>query len=155
MNKTLKTFLIIGGLMLIGSYGAIKYWPRGLRNNNPGNIRHNPANDWLGMVGQDEDGFVKFSDAKYGIRAMGKIIDSYKTRGVVMLRQIIETWAPPGENDTDDYLAHIQQKTGWQSYHVPVREEGDYLTMIKIMIEHENGRNPYSTQYIMEALEIA
>lgn len=156
MNRALKTFLILGGIMLAGTYAAKTLLvPRGFRNNNPGNIRHNPANQWKGMTGQDSDGFVQFSDARYGIRAIGKIIDSYKRRGVVMIRHIIEEWAPRSENETDDYIAHVQLETGWQSYHIPMRETGDYLALIKIMIEHENGEQPYSDDYIKEALAIA
>lgn len=156
MSSAIRTFLMLGGLVTIGAYGVYKMKvPRGFRNNNPGNIRHNPANQWKGMTGQDSDGFVQFSDTRYGIRAMGKIIDSYKRRGIVMVRHIIEEWAPRSENDTDDYIAHVQLETGWQSYHVPMREAGDYLALIKIMIEHENGDQPYSDDYIKEALAIA
>lgn len=141
--------------MVLAMYGARKYWPRGLRNNNPGNIRHNPANDWKGMTGQDSAGFVQFESADYGIRAMGRIIDSYRNRGIVTLRQIIEAWAPDTENDTDSYLSHVMQLTGWQAAQVPMRSEGDYQALVKAIITHENGRQPYSDEYISQALAMA
>lgn len=142
--------------MLALTYGATKYWPRGLRNNNPGNIRHQDANDWQGMTGQDSSGFVIFSEPKWGIRAIGKVIDSYQRRGIWMLRDVIETWAPPGDNnDTDSYLSHVMQLTGWQAAHVPQRTEGDYVALVKAIVLHENGRQPYSDQYIADALALA
>ena len=136
-------------------YGARKYWPRGIRNNNPGNIRHNAANPWKGMTGQDDDGFVIFESAQFGIRAMGKIIDSYRNRGIVTLKQIVDTWAPDTENNTESYLSHVMQMTGWQAAQMPVRSEGDYLALVKAMIKHENGRVPYEDEYIADALALA
>ena len=155
MKTQTKILIVIGAIMVLG-YGSVKYWPRGLRNNNPGNIRHNPANDWNGMTGQDADGFVKFSGAQYGIRAIGKVIDSYQRRGKLMLRDVIETWAPPGDNNnTESYLSHVMLLTGWQAAHVPQRTEGDYIGLVKAIIKHENGRNPYSDQFIADALAMA
>lgn len=156
MKQSTKYLLLAVGAIMVMSYGAVKYWPKGLRNKNPGNIRHNPANDWKGMTGQDKDGFVIFSDDKYGIRAIGKVIDSYQRRGIWMLRDVIETWAPPGDNNnTDSYLSHVMQLTGWQAAHVPQRSEGDYAALVKAIVHHENGRQPYTDQFIADALALA
>lgn len=154
MTKTQKILIAIGVVMVL-SYGATKFMPRGLRNKNPGNIRHNPANDWNGMVGQDEGGFVVFSGAHFGIRAIGKIIDSYQRRGVWMLRDVIEEWAPPEENQSDAYLSHVMFLTGWQAAQVPQRTEGDYVALVKAIIKHENGINPFTDQFITDALAMA
>lgn len=159
MNTTLKTVLILGGLMLVGTYGARKLLvTRGIRNNNPGNIKHFESNSWHGKTGVDPDGFVIFGDAADGIDAIGEIIDSYRNRGVVTVRQIIETYAPAegrDANDVESYIAHVQQLTGWQSYHMPTRFNGGYLPLIKAIIKHENGQNPYSDQFIEDALNRA
>ena len=48
--------------------------PRGIRNNNGGNIRWDGVTDWQGMTGADAQGFVIFSDPVYGVRAMAKIL---------------------------------------------------------------------------------
>ena len=154
MTKTQKILLVIGVIMVL-SYGAPKLMPRGLRNNNPGNIRHNPANDWNGMTGQDDAGFVIFSEGRYGLRAIGKVLDSYQRRGVWMLRDVIEQWAPSEENDLESYLSHVMKLTGWQAAHVPQRAEGDYVSLVKAIIKHENGFNPYSDQYIVDSLAMA
>lgn len=142
-------------IVIIGA-GFKVVQPRGIRNNNPGNIRWSPANDWLGQTGQDDAGYAIFEDPKFGIRAMGKILDSYHRGGHVTLRQIIFRWAPPGDNNpTEAYLANVMEQTGWPDYFVPVRQEGDYLPLVRAIIQHENGRNPYSDEFISQALAMA
>ena len=52
--------------------------PRGLRNNNPLNIRKNQKTHWLGQcdVSNDRD-FVKFKSMPYGYRAAFKVLQNY------------------------------------------------------------------------------
>ncbi len=126
--------------------------PRGIRNKNPGNIRH--GDNWLGMkVNQSDDDFVQFTDAKYGIRAMTRILDNYAKRGVVYLADIILTWAPPSENDTRAYIAHVEEQTGLYGNQKIYRE--DYPKLIAAIIKHENGINPYSVATIEEGIALA
>ena len=129
----------------------------GLRNNNPGNIRFNAANDWVGQIGQDKRGYVIFDKPENGIRAMGKVLDSYARQGIVKLTQIISRWAPDNENDTASYLAHVASQTGWDPGFIPVRSEGDYHALVKAIIKHENGFIPpsYDDQFITNALGLA
>lgn len=155
MNKQAKILFIVVVMIMVMGVGAAKYWPRGIRNNNPGNIKHNAANDWVGMTGQDKDNFVIFSRPEFGIRAMGRIFDSYQRRGLVNLKMMIDAWAPAEENDNDSYLAHVMQLTGWQWTHMPLRAEGDYHALVKAIIKHENGRQPYTDELITAALALA
>lgn len=144
---------VVVALVLYGGYRM--GIPRGIRNKNPGNIRYHAANDWLGQVGKDDAGYAIFSDAKYGIRAMGKTLDSYQRRGVLTVEDIINTWAPPSENNTGAYLSHVLQLTGWPPGFIPIRAEGDYPTLVKAIIKHENGLQPYSDDFIAASLAIA
>lgn len=53
--------------------------PRGIRNNNPGNIRW--GSDWQGLISEEErtdKSFCQFQDPVYGLRAMVKIIFTYQ-----------------------------------------------------------------------------
>ncbi len=137
--------------MIWGGYMAI---PRGIRNKNPGNIRH--GDNWEGMkANQSDDAFVQFTDAKYGIRAMVKVLRSYRNRGIVTLERIISVWAPTNENNTEAYIKSVMKATGWQRSHVVVEMEGDYLTLIPAIIKHENGINPYSTDTLKEGYALA
>lgn len=132
--------------------------PKGIRNNNPLNIEWNSLNNWVGQLGSDGR-FSVFDKAENGIRAGGRNIDSYARRGVVTIAQIIATWAPPEkegkiENDTEAYIRSIEKQTGWNRGRVISRAAGDYVPLIAAMIKHENGKNPYSNDFIRGALSL-
>lgn len=60
--------------------GAGSGLPRGLRNNNIGNIKLNDNNAWIGKIprSQNTDGvFEQFTSKEYGTRAMLKILERY------------------------------------------------------------------------------
>src|SRR3569623_742027 len=74
---------------------AVTMTPRGIRNNNPGNIRW--GEDWRGLVApaqRTDPDFCQFVAPVYGIRAIGKILLTYQARGILMLHRILRTWAP-------------------------------------------------------------
>lgn len=88
--------------------------PRGLRNNNPLNIRRTQSK-WLGEVdslkGQRDTAFCQFSKLCYGYRAAGKLLQTYQTKyKLYVLNQIIGRWAPPSENNTKAYATRVAQQ---------------------------------------------
>lgn len=91
--------------------------PRGLRNNNPLNIRHS-ADKWEGArIEQTDKSFVQFASLAYGYRAAWKVLDTYclafrRERKPYTLRNIIARWAPPSENDTDAYVRSVVGLSG-------------------------------------------
>lgn len=153
-TKRLAIIVAIGAIIFYGGSKVAKM-ARGLRNNNPGNIRR--SNDsWVGLASEQTDlAFFQFTDPKYGIRAMARIIDNYKKRGIVTVEQIVATWAPTNENDTNAYIDSVYKQTGWPRPTVPVKSEGDYLALIKAIIKHENGLNPYSDETIKAGIAMA
>lgn len=86
--------------------------PRGIRNNNPLNIR--VGNVWLGERPNPTDGqFEEFVSMKYGLRAAFVILRRYIRRyHHDTIRTIISTWAPSNENATDNYISIVSQRTG-------------------------------------------
>jgi len=133
----LITFLVIGG-------GGVVYTnTRGLRNKNPGNIRWSLKNNWKGQIGKDQGDFVIFDSYANGVRAIGKIIDSYKMRGQLTVEQIITTWAPASENNTAAYVSSVVKQSGLRADTIPWREEGDYVSIVAAIIKHENGIQPF------------
>lgn len=86
---------------------------RGIRNNNPGNIRHG-ASQWQGMRAQQADSeFVQFTEMRYGVRASAKLFRNYQsTYNLRTTRQLIGRWAPPSENDTDEYVRAVAGRVG-------------------------------------------
>ena len=85
---------------------------RGLRNNNPLNIRHS-ADRWQGARTEQTDAsFVQFRSMAYGYRAGWKLLESYwkhfrKAREPFTVANIIRRWAPPNENDTVAYIRTV------------------------------------------------
>ena len=82
---------------------------RGIRNNNPGNIRLGAG--WQGMADEQTDhDFVVFKAPEWGIRAIAKILLSDARNGITNVRGIINRWAPPVENNTDAYIAAVSNQ---------------------------------------------
>lgn len=86
--------------------------PRGLRNNNPLNIRI--GNTWLGeKVHPTDDEFEEFVSLAYGIRAAFIILRRYIRRyHLNTIRLIVERWAPRTENETEKYIQFVCKDTG-------------------------------------------
>lgn len=91
---------------------AKRILPRGIRNNNPLNIRI--GNTWLGERSNPTDpSFEEFVSMAYGIRAAFIILRRYIRRyHRNTIQQIIETWAPCTENATRKYIDCVFQRTG-------------------------------------------
>ena len=83
---------------------------RGIRNNNPGNIRVS-KDQWEGMTG-DDGAFVTFDSPESGVRALGKNLLSYGRQGYDSIEKIINRWAPPNENVTQAYIDSVVAATG-------------------------------------------
>lgn len=89
-----------------------KVIPRGLRNNNPLNIRI--GNTWLGEREHPTDGeFEEFVSLACGLRAAFIILRRYIRRyNLNTVRLIVERWAPRNENETEKYIQFVCKDTG-------------------------------------------
>ena len=88
---------------------------RGLNNNNPGNIRKSPTK-WQGeKVPSTDSAFKQFTNMAYGYRAMLKLLQNYsRLNGCKTVSQMINRWAPPSENHTDNYIRAVCTGAGVQ-----------------------------------------
>lgn len=128
---------------------------RGIRNNNPGNIRLSANTTWLGQSAQQNDSaFVQFDDPKYGIRAIARIMASYERHGVKTIHDAINRWAPPNENDSDAYVSAVCFSCGIDP-HIPVSLTAILPNLVVAIIRHENGSQPYTDQQIAEGIALA
>jgi len=58
--------------------------PRGIRNQNPGNIDYNSRNDWQGQIGKEPGGrFAIFDTPENGIRALGKLLLNCRSKNAI------------------------------------------------------------------------
>ncbi|RQW61036.1 structural protein [Vibrio viridaestus] len=127
--------------------------PRGIRNNNPGNIRK-ASFSWVGEVSQDNAGYVIFDTAAHGIRAMYRVLLTYRNKyGLNTVKGIINRWAPTSENDTQSYINHVASVLG-VSVDTPL-VLAQYPALIKVIIKHENGIQPYSDKVISDGIASA
>lgn len=116
--------------------------PRGIRNNNPGNIEwiEDLAHRWRGMISKDGR-YGVFDTAANGIRAIGGELKASIRKGQT-LGQAITEWAPPPENNTAAYIADAVAGT---------RSNADSRLVVSmlpalalVIIKHENGQQPYN-----------
>lgn len=155
MNRDILLFIAIAALAIAATGTGIYLMSRGIRNNNPGNIRHG-SSKWQGMsLKQTDDEYIQFDDPVYGIRAMAKLLKNYQRNyGLNTVQEIISRWAPPSENITGAYVAAVAGKLG-----IDANKEilvDDYLpAMVPAIIHHENGQQPYSDAQITEGIRLA
>lgn len=116
--------------------------PRGIRNNNPGNVERG-GDRWLGMsADQSADGrFIVFDTPDAGIRCLMRLLINYQERhGIRTLREAINRWAPPVENNSTAYVQHVSRLTGYDP-----DEPLDFLdrevnvALTRAIVRHENG----------------
>lgn len=127
-------------LALAGAGGAVYMGTRGIRNNNPGNIRKSKE-PWLGMAEQQTDkDFIQFVKPEYGVRALVKVLRTYiEKHGLRSPTSIISRWAPPTENDTTSYIESVTKQTGFQPFEMLRSEPEIMFKLAKAIINHENG----------------
>ena len=114
---------------------------RGIRNNNPLNIRK--GNNWVGESESRDNEFETFSHHKYGFRAAAKLIRNYQKRyGLNTVSLIIGRWAPPNENDTGNYAQFVanQLKVGLNEP-LDVRDNNKLAQLLHAMSIMEVGRH--------------
>ncbi|MFV1873479.1 MAG: structural protein [Oleiphilus sp.] len=129
--------------------------PRGIRNNNPGNLENNGIN-WVGLSSSQADSrFYQFTEPKYGIRALARVLKTYESKyGLNTVEGIINRWAPDFENNTDAYIQHVSSVLGVKRSQ-PFDVSKNLVQLVEAIIIHENGSNPYSMDKIVEGVMLA
>jgi hypothetical protein len=86
---------------------------RGLKNNNPGNIRLSNTR-YRGEVQPSQDrAFKQFESMAHGYRAMFMLLYTYqKKHGLNTIREMITRYAPPVENHTNAYIDTVAKRSG-------------------------------------------
>ena len=136
---------------------------RGIRNNNPGNLEK--GEKWRGLAKwssmtaaqKNEKRFCVFIAPIYGIRALARVMLSYRRKGYRTVHQIINRYAPTSENNTKSYARHIAYKLGLHDEHeeIDVTDAETMRILIEAIIYHENGDCPYTDNEIPDGILIA
>ncbi|WP_419810677.1 structural protein [Bacterioplanoides sp.] len=142
----MATILIAAGAFTLS--GTV----RGIRNNNPGNIRKGA--DWDGAAG-DDGAFVIFDSPEFGIRALSKLLLNYeRLYGLNTVSGIINRYAPTNENNTLAYVESVAGKLGVNP-HEQITVADRLPELVKAIIYHENGQQPYSDDLIGRGIGMA
>lgn len=121
-----------------------KTTPRGLRNNNPGNIRNNDKVKWQGEVdpqSKRDFTFEEFKDRASGYRALLKLLRNYqKLHGCRTIVDYIQRWAPEIENNTSGYITRVCREMQVPTSFVPDPDEKSIMVAFAAAISQvENG----------------
>ncbi len=125
--------------------------PRGIRNNNLGNIRIGAS--WAGLqtpqlmkvFQQQETSFCVFCEPEWGIRAMARLLRKYQnTYNLQTPLDIIGRWAPASDNnDVNSYARVLANALGISvAAEMNLNLDATMVTTIKAMARHENGQMP-------------
>ena len=112
---------------------------RGLRNCNPLNIRRVAGTKWKGQSAQQTDkAFVCFKEIAWGIRAAFCILRTYARRHhCYSVADIVGRWAPPNENDTEQYIRSVCRQTGFGA--LQRLTEAEWPNLVRAMARQECG----------------
>lgn len=129
--------------------------PRGIRNNNPGNIEYT-GTEWQGLDNPKHDGrFMRFKEPVYGIRALARVLSNYqKLYGINTVRGLINRWAPSVENNTDAYINHVADSLGVGADD-KINVDQHLFNLINVITLHENGQNPYTPELVNQGIAMA
>lgn len=141
-----------------------KQLPRGIRNNNPGNIRW--GSPWEGLLPpaqRTDTSFCQFSDPAYGIRALCRTLITYADKrhaedgsAIDTVHDVISRWAPTVENDTEAYARAVARHLGVHEYQqIEIKQFDTMRGLIEAIIRHENGQQPYTAKQIEEGMRRA
>lgn len=133
---------------------------RGERSNNPGNIRESKGDktQWQGERATDDDpDFEEFDTPEHGIRALAKVLLAYQRKhGLRTVREIINRWAPPVENDTGAYVDHVADYLGVNANaSIDLESNATMFRLVYAIIKHENGRVIYDDDVIEDGVDRA
>jgi len=120
---------------------------RGIRNNNPGNIRA------VGDQNKDRQGFRVFRTMEEGIEAADEQLKRYTDKGVNTISKIITKWAPPSENDTQAYIDDVVKETGFKADEV-IDSPGMRYMLMAAMFKHESGSGAPNTDDIQSYMSL-
>ena len=143
--------------------------PRGIRNNNPGNLKWDIRNRWQGLAADLHDEVVMateldgtqtvsrmciFETPPDGCRAMLVTFITYQDKrladdgsAIDTVKEVIERWAPKGKENPNHgaYVESVRRHLGVQpGQHIDLHDTDTAVSLAKAMTRFENGCQPYS-----------
>ncbi|UOG71912.1 lytic transglycosylase [Serratia marcescens] len=135
--------------------------PRGIRNNNPGNLNYVGQNGAT-LEEHATPRFARFNSAFEGFAALGKQIKAYyngtsKAAGYQKLQSvedIISRFAPASENNTQAYINKLSKMLGvGRGDSLNIQDPKVLATLMNGITQIENGKNPYAPEMVLKAAQ--
>lgn len=122
--------------------------PRGIRNNNPGNIE--TGEPWNGRVAVDGP-FIVFADTTWGIRALAMdLATKINKDGLDTISKIIAAYAPASDNnEVGPYIADVSNISGIGADDQLGSDADTLFSLIRGIVSHENGATA-AAQYVSD-----
>lgn len=128
--------------------------PRGIRNNNPGNLVKTGIK-WNGEIEGDDSRFETFKSIEFGTRAMMlDILHDLQKPETNTISKFIKEYAPPHENNTLSYINFVSTNAGVSPNVEIVKVTKSLLIAVsKAIVSMENGRDAlkYVTDKVLES----
>ncbi|WP_447876939.1 hypothetical protein [Serratia fonticola] len=137
------------------STGETRSGPRGIRNNNPGNL------NFAGQAGAQKEGgpngrFAVFQSMTAGVAALYRQIQLYASRGINTISKIVNKYAPAADNNNvGAYIKALMGATGKDANEA--LDTSDMQTMMSLLrgiINHENGKGHVSDDQILKGMQV-
>lgn len=124
-------------------------YPRGVRNNNPGNIKFEYANDWRGKIPEAQNTeelditgkpkFEQYVSWMYGVRAMIYLLkNSYLPGPRNTIKKVLQEWAP---DYSSYYLSFLVNKVGkGENEVISPNDETSIKKLVQAIARFENDR---------------
>lgn len=129
---------------------------RGIRQNNPGNIRPGKSR-WLGELAP-VDNYCVFDTPENGLRALALQLLIYEDKhDLHSIRDYIYRWAPPSDNnDTEAYVLAVADHVGFDQREVyDLHDPVKLALLVEAICIRENGPSPYTDAQLATAVSTA
>lgn len=149
--------LIIVGLgaavaLGVGYVGVRSNGARTIRLNNPGALKINPANAWVGKITPSRDPvFETFETPLYGARAMLRTLRSHYARGENTINMLINYWSA---DNRAAYAAAVKRQAGLSGSGFYTWERDTVVKIAKAMADFEAGIPWFSENLFRQAWEL-
>lgn len=132
--------------------------PRGIRNNNPGNLQQSDV-EWQGKVASTDLRYESFATPEAGIRALALNAQHLQANGAQSVTDLISKWSPAAENGkagTEAYIADVAKSMGVSpTDNIDLQDPAQLTAFTNAVINHENGGNPYTPDQVALGVKAA
>lgn len=129
--------------------------PRGIRNNNPGNLNYAGQAGATKEVGPNGR-FAVFQSMEEGIAALARQLQRYAAGSLDTVKGIISKYAPGNENNTSGYIASVVKALGLQSadQKLDLSSSPTLKALISAISTMENGKGRVTGDQIDRGLSM-